>query len=50
MIAEKGKPGDKGFVADTLIIDDVAACLRHSRMYARGLRQALPFARNVDNG
>ena len=51
MITEKGTSvGDKGFVTDRLTNDDVAVCLRHNQNYSRGLRQVLPFARNIDNG
>ena len=51
MITEKGTSvAYKSSVTDRLITDDVGVCLRHNQNYARGLRQPLPFVRNVDNG
>ena len=48
MIIEKGTSlGDTR--SDRLITDDVAVCLRHNQHFAPDLRQAMPFARNVDN-
>ena len=39
MITEKGtSEGDKGYLADWPITDDVAVCLRHNQNYARDLQ------------
>ena len=49
MITEKRTSlGDKHSATDKLIIDDIMVCVRQNQNYALGLRQALPFARNVD--
>jgi hypothetical protein len=51
MVIEKGNaPGDKRPATESLITGDVAICLRHNTNYARDLRQAKQFARNIDNG
>jgi len=50
MITEKGTSvEDTSSATVRHITDDVAVCIRHDQNYARGLRQVLPFARNVDN-
>ena len=41
---------DPSSASDRLIFDDVAVCLRHNQNYARDLLQALPVARNIENG
>ena len=48
--AKETSEGNKSYATDRLITYDVEIFLRHNQNYSRDLRQALPFARNFDNG